>query len=96
MKIRLNYHSKFDLKLLEKKIHMHEFGQILKSNLLRVKSEILTESLYKTSLIYISSALSIIFFMAFVELSDFERIFKVILGISILSGNVWLLKKFNL
>jgi hypothetical protein len=57
---------------------------------------VFTESGYKTTLFYLSSALSILFLMAFVQLSDFDRIIKIILGISILSVNVWLMKKYNL
>ena len=96
MKIRLTHHSLFDIKLLNKKINLQEINRVLCHNLNRVKEVVFTDSTYKTTLFYLSSALSILFLMAFVQLSDFEITVKVLLGVSILSVNVWLLKKYNL
>lgn len=96
MKIRIDHHSLFDIKLLDKKISIREVGHALNHNLTKVKDVVFSNSTFKTTLFYLSSALSILFLMAFVQLSDFDRIIKAVLGVAILSVNVWLLKKYNL
>ena len=96
MKIRLNHYSLFDIKLLEKKIKLNDFGHLISANLIRLRDAVNIDSSYKTLLVYFSSAISILFLMAFVQVSDFDSTLKIILGVSILSANVWMLKKCNL
>ena len=57
---------------------------------------ITTNKVFKMNLIYFTSALCIILLLAFIQLLNVDVSIKIVVGLSVLAGNLWLLNKNDL
>jgi|GEM_PF-7052420 len=96
MEIPVNWNSLLRLWLTYiKKIIILSFASIT-TCILKTKNSIINNEILKINIIYLSVSFSIILFLVFVQFFNVNNVIKIIVGFTVLLGNLWVLKKNNL
>lgn len=77
------------------KINLQRFQNNIAHNTQQIIEDIRTSEVYKMYLIYYICVISVILLLAFVQLNNTGNIVKIVLGLLVLVGNFFLIKKYN-
>jgi hypothetical protein len=78
------------------KINLQRFHNNIAYHAHQIIEDIKINDFFKINLVYYTSVVSVISLLAFVQLNNTDNAIKIVLGLVVLFGNFWLLKKYNL